>query len=184
MKIWELGSNANYYDNLTFLTKDGAEDYLERFLEYEFDGRSLVAQWNPLPVRLLEKIEKSDTPSLSGSVPVLNRKAINILYDLLEGSVELLPLISDIDEYYVLNVTKVIEAINHEKSEIKRFASSGRIMRFVKYSFIAEKLKETHIFKITDMPKAHVFVSDQFKDRALNNGLKGFEFTEVWESED
>lgn len=183
MRVWELNSDPNNFVNLSFLTQDNDDKYQTKFMSYEFDGRSLLKEWVPLPVRLLIELKKSDTPSLSAGIPVFNRKSIETLSEFLDGNVELLPLISSLDEYYLVNVINVRNCIDYDRSEFKRYSSSGRIMRFMRYSFLEEEVKDQTIFKISDLPKSRVFVTDAFREKVLSSRLVGYEFVEVWDSE-
>ncbi|WP_338012061.1 imm11 family protein [Brevibacillus laterosporus] len=52
-----------------------------------------------------------------------------------------------------------------------------------KFSFLEEKISGQHIFKLPEMPKNHVFVSDKFRNLVIDNGIIGWEFIEEWDSE-
>ena len=56
-------------------------------------------------------------------------------------------------------------------------------MRFIKYEFIKERVSGNPIFKIIDEPLKRPFVSDVFRQRVIDNNLKGFKFELVWDSE-
>jgi hypothetical protein len=56
-------------------------------------------------------------------------------------------------------------------------------VRFRKYSFVLEVVRDQPIFKLPEEKITRVFVSDLFRDRVLAAGLKGFEFTEIWDSQ-
>ncbi|MET3289317.1 UNVERIFIED_CONTAM: hypothetical protein ABID98_001887 [Brevibacillus sp. OAP136] len=84
----------------------------------------------------------------------------------------------------IINVVNVIDSVGYGKADVKRFASSGRIMRFNRHAFFTERIKNQHIFKIPELPKAYIFVSDEFRKRALKAELAGFQFIETWDSND
>ncbi len=86
------------------------------------------------------------------------------------------------DNYYVINVTTVLDCIDYEKAEYKAF-DDGSVMYFTKYAFRRDIIKKLNIFKTIEFPNADVFVSDEFRDRVLNHGLLGFNFVEVWDSQ-
>lgn len=176
MKIWHLDADVNNFENLTPI-KEKDWNILR------FDGTRLLDAWTPVAVRVIEEREKSDTPGLSGGIPVFSPKAVEVLKDLMEDSVEILPLRCRRGEYYAINVLNVLNCIDYEKAKFKRFQSSGRIMLFNKYTFKPECVKSEHIFKIIDEPARRPFVSDEFRNRVLDNELIGFKFELVWNSE-
>lgn len=99
-----------------------------------FDGRSRAASWQPVAVRRVKADQRSagrpsDFPWLSGAV-VMRRRTMETLRDLLEPSGEILPLgTTDGVELYVLNVTRIIDALDEQASEIVRFPDDGTVMR-------------------------------------------------------
>jgi len=81
--------------------------------------------------------------------------------------------------FYVINVTDLIDCLDYDNSEIKRFPSSGRVMRVIKYVFKIEKLRNTTIFKLPEFPKAISYVTEEFKNVVEENNIKGFKFKEL-----
>jgi hypothetical protein len=175
--VWDFRSDVENYVNLTLVNKNE----WDRFLECSFDGRKHSENWSPFAVKAIEVKNDSDFPSLSPGVPVLTDQAITILEQYLQGNTEILNLKSRVGNYSIINVTNVIDCIDYDKSDFKRFKSSGEIMKFFKYCFIADKIAGAHIFKITDLPHGYVFVSDDFKTKVEQSGLVGYEFIKVWE---
>jgi len=176
MKLWHLGADANNYDNLVPVKP-------EYWHKLEFDGTSQYNSWEPIAVRVIEDKKDSDNPSLQPGIPVFSEKALRVLGDLIKDSAEVLPLKCRKGKYYAINVVDVLDCINYDNSEVKRFISSGRIMRFIKYAFKPECVIGKYIFKIIDEPESRPFVSDEFRDRVISSGLIGFKFDLVWNSE-
>ncbi len=176
MKVWHWIADVDNFENLTTLKQEDWE-------KLRFDGRKLADTWTALAVRVMEDSKISDTPGLSSGAPVLSPRAISVLKDLMKDIVEVLPLICSSGEYYVINVLDVVECVDYEKAEFERYESSGRIMLFNKYAFKPECVKGKHIFKIIDEPVRRPFISDEFRNRVLENGLAGFKFELVWDSE-
>ena len=48
----------------------------------------------------------------------------------------------------------------------------------------ADRVQNQHISKIANQLHATVFVSDAFRNRVIESGLVGFEFVELWDSEE
>ncbi len=176
MKIWHLGADVNNFDNLIPIKE-------EDWNLLRFDGIRLSNIWKSIPVRVIEDRKKSDTPGLSAGIPVFSSRSIEVLNDLMADSVEILPLRCRKGDYYAINVLNVLDCIDYESSEFKKFENSGRIMRFIKYSFKPNYVNGKHIFKIVDEPVRRPFVSDEFRNRVLDNELVGFKFDLVWDSE-
>lgn len=57
----------------------------------------------------------------------------------------------------------MIDCLDYDKSEIKRFPSSGRVMRVMKYVFKIEKLMDAIIFKLSEFPKSISYVTEELK---------------------
>ncbi|WP_407712696.1 imm11 family protein [Clostridium sporogenes] len=81
------------------------------------------------------------------------------------------------------NVTNVKDCVDYEKAGVKRFKESDKILRFIKYAFKPESIKNEHIFKISEYSNVSVLVSNEFKNLVESSGLKGFLFIEVWDFE-
>ena len=176
MKIWHLGADVNNFDNLIPVKE-------KDWSLLRFDGTKLSDTWQPIAVRIIEEQKKSDTPGLSAGIPVLSSKAVEVLKNLMGNKVEILPLRCRRGEYYAINVLDVLDCVNYKNSEFKRFENSGRIMRFIKYSFNPNCVEGKQIFKIIDEPVRRPFVSDEFRNKVLDSELVGFKFELVWDSE-
>lgn len=184
MKIYKLDTDVN---NFEWLQPIPPLTYDEM---HAFNGNSLKKKWKPIKVKKMEP--DRDQPKIRplGDHPefvitAISKKAKEVLDDLICDEVEFLGLDCDEGRYYAVNITNVLNAIDRNKSEYKTFRDGKRIMYFIKYSFINnKKLSNSHIFKITDeLYGNHPFVSETFKKRVEENGLEGFVFEEVWDSE-
>ena len=179
MKIWKLCAEVNKYEKLCPV-KEFTADELQAF-----DGRSLKSEWIPLPVEPLEKKKRpkwSDYPGFT--IPVLSENALRILRPLIENSSEELELVFSERKFVAVNITAILDVVDYKESIYKTY-SDGGIMRFIKYSFReCDELKNHHIFKIVDERRRWPFVSEAFKQAVEENGLTGFEFELVWDSEE
>jgi hypothetical protein len=132
--VYLLDPDADRYMNLTLARIAEVDQLLERF-----DGRPMRDSWSPLDVEIIhdsrhEGRPACDFPLLFGPVPVLSERAAGALGELIEKHGELLPLRCDEGRYYAVNVTRVVDALDESRSELKRFRS-GRIMRVLRYEF-------------------------------------------------
>ena len=183
MKIWRMESelDAGY----KMLVSEDERSY--KALD-EFNGKSLEKDWVPLELEFIKDgthNKKCDTPALYTGFIIFNKKTVETVKSLLKDNVEILDVnvIDTDDKYYAINVIDVGEYLDHDKCEFKYF-SSGKIMRCVKFAFKANEVKNKHIFKISEFSGTFIFVSDEFKKTVEMARLKGFEFTEVWDSDD
>ncbi len=136
-------------------------------------GKPLNERWAPQEVYTYKKGKKRDFPHLRSGFPIFIPKVIEVVHDLIDKKVELLPLLHEELELYLGNVTEIVDCLDVEKSN----------PRYYEFSFRNERIagNET-IFKIPERIHADVFVTDAFRDRVLQAKLKGFEFTEVWDT--
>ncbi|MFC4321423.1 imm11 family protein [Litchfieldia salsa] len=181
MKIWSLNKQYGKYELLGFLNEKDSDVF-----QKEFVGITMENNWTPMEVTTYKKGKESDFPAGLLSPPVISEKAAEVLANLIEGQVEVLPLIIDHNrKYYVINVVNVLDCINPELSVSRTF--HGRTMEYTKYEFIPEVIGGQDIFKIVfhdtkKILKSAVFVSDIFRQRVIDSGLEGFDFIEVWDS--
>ncbi len=138
--------------------------------------------WTPLAAEWIEDDlnegkPKSDFPTL-GTFPVFSQRAVDALLDLLVENGELLPLEVEDGKYYIYNVTRRLDALDEEQSELMRF-STGRIMNVMRYGFQRAKLQGAAIFKVPQI-RGNVFVTEPFVRRVEEVRLTGLEFSEVW----
>lgn len=177
MRIWHLDCNVDDYENLTWLNEIDLDEV------QSYDGRNKLDGWKPLQVIRMYNRKYSNTPGLSSHIPVFDKKAVDALKDLLENHAEILPLECKDGEFYAINVIKVLDCIDYDKSEFKTFRDGKRIMRFKKYEFKEQIVAGKHIFKIVDEPLRRPFVSDEFRKRVIDCKLDGFKFDLVWDSD-
>ncbi len=122
----------------------------------------------------------NDYPCI-GQVPVFSGRAVSVLRDLLEPCGELLPLISDVGEYFAFNILAKSEALDVENSEADFDPDAGKETAFSidRFEFHEDKIGEHAIFRLREFP-AYEFVTDTFKQRVDDAGLNGMQFSKVW----
>lgn len=175
MNVWKLEFLVDDFD--VFMTNDWSIDDIRTY-----DGRHHAESWVPVKVRRLaprKLLELGDAPGFYSHIPVFSERAVEQLQSLIGDTVELLPIGFKKETFYAVNVLSVLDCMDYEKSIYKTF-SDGRIMRFIKYEFIREKVEGQHIFKLVDLSLSYAYVSDEFKSIVESNGLQGFRFECVW----
>lgn len=178
MKIWKLNFELDLYDNFVPEKEFTVEDI------HSFDGRAKLENWKPVKVKRMESeknLALSDAPGFL--FPVFSQKALDCLYPLIKNYVEVLPLEFEENDYFGINVINVLDAINYGEADYKTFRDGKRIMAFKKYAFLPSIVLNIPIFKIVDEKTRYAFVSSEFKKIAEDNGLTGFKFELVWDSE-
>ncbi len=176
MKVYILGADGDTFRPIDFDTEDGGLDFCN-----QFNGTPLK---NPLtgdePFRFFPaNLPKGDTPAFDPTIPVFNRKALNALVDLLKPNGQLLPITCEGEEYFLFNVTRLVDALDEDNCDLERF-DDGRIMDVDRYAFFMEKLRGETLFKLRQDPLGSVYVTDPFVQRVLETGLRGFRFPLVW----
>jgi hypothetical protein len=124
----------------------------------------------------------ADCIHLASTLPVFSRRAVEATRDLLGNNTELVELEWRGLGLVAVNVTEIRDALDVERSEVVRF-SSGRVMRVVKYEFFADRLRGASIFRLPELARSDLHVTDDFVTRVSECRLTGFEFTPVWPNE-
>ncbi len=180
MKIWEIGAIEERYDGLK--PKD---DYTYEEM-MSFDGRSHKEDWicrKVVPNVNPKKNPKFGDRSSCMGVLVFSEKAIEKLYDVMKDDIEILALDCDYGTFSLINVTTVLEALDHENSKMDFFEGTNQIMYIEKYAFFEDRIKGHNIFRIIEQKASRIFVTDKFVQTVKQNKLKGFRFSLVWDSE-
>ena len=97
---------------------------------------------------------------------------------------EFLPLRCKEADWVLFHVTRIIDALDEEASEIIYFPDARRkVLRFVKMSFRPQMLEGELMFRIPQRSSADVFVTDRFAQLVEQHDLIGFNLKLVWDSE-
>ena len=154
---------------------------------WSLNGISRRAAWQPMPVARLwvddegEPRTEADLPWLGGHVLVLRERAAGLLAPLLERHGELLPLSCPDADLWLFNVLTVVDALDEENSEIIRF-DDGDILNVERYAFRPDTAAGPAVFKVPQLLRGPLFVSDEFVGAVEAAGLTGPEFSELWSS--
>lgn len=175
IRIYELWLDHTYRTYET-LTNDG-------YKTYEFEGRPVKSRKfdSIRPSEYKDEVYKpiGDVFSIDTSSYIINEKAYNVLYPYLKNHSQIFQLKNEDKIFYVINVTDIIDCLDYDKSEIKYFPSSGRIMGVKKYAFHNKKLKNAIIFKLPEFSKNVSYVTEEFKNVVEENYITGFKFKEL-----
>lgn len=131
-----------------------------------------------------QTFEPADLPWLGSHALVLRARAREVLAPVLGDDVELLPLRStDGVELWVTHALRVEPVLDVDGSELKRFASSGRIMRIVEHRFLPSVAAAGAAFRLAEMPRGALYVTAPVVAAAAAAGLTGAHFELVWSSD-
>jgi hypothetical protein len=148
-----------------------------------FDGTPCAASWVPVSVARLRvwedgrPLEPGDFPSGCGFV--VSRAAKDLLGPDMENAGELLALNCPDGEFWTLNVTRLVDALDEDKSKVLRSSETNRILMVNQHYFHADRLGP-EIFKLSQTPRGLIYFTESFVDRVKSTSLKGFDFKLVW----
>lgn len=179
MKLYQLWSDHTYR---AFETKEK-----DGYKTFSFRGEP-VSNWTdatlyPSMHRTEIGKEIGDVLPVEVSAVVVNAHCFQIIKERIQDAVQVLNARSETQPLFVLNVTDIRDCLDREKSKVKLFSSSGRIMRIEEYVFRREMLGNAFIFKIPEEVHTHPYVTEDFKELMEQNGIKGFKFVLVWQDE-
>lgn len=187
--VWLLDHNTIDFNDLSY--RD------ERYGNFpRRDGTPEFETWEPQhlwyhPLDFQEDKGIANFPSWGG-VTICDAKAKAIMQELIDDCVEFLPLIfhkgthpgayvtttTSYGEYYVINPVKILDCLDHQRSEFSYF---GPLRKIDKYVFKPDCIGETPIFILPISKRTKLFVTDAFKQLVEDNNLTGLEFIKVWE---
>lgn len=123
----------------------------------------------------------------SASQVIISQKAVDALSDIWDKHATLYPVILEDrpdEPYYMVVVHTVIDCIDREKSvgTINDFEDDERCGYFDlirEWVFREEEIGDNLMFVLPDNP-ATIYVTEQFKQRIVDAGLKGFGFRKTF----
>lgn len=175
MKIYRLDFDVNNYKSIQLCDKVDGDFY------QMFDGERLEKKWTiPDVCEYEEDIDLLDGDAPGFIIPVLNKRALDLLWPIIKGDVEVLPLNKNGELLYGINVLSIIDAVDYELSTYRTYRDGKRIMSFKKISFKEDKVNDTNIFKVIDLKRGDIYVSEEFYNAVIKNNLKGFKMIKVY----
>lgn len=141
--------------------------------------------WEPIEVTLYEDRKGKERKKPIGDVmgwlrPMMNENAKQILAPLIGKTVEFLPMIYDIGNFFVLNVDW-IECVDIAASVVVIGERSKAIIDIKEFAFQKDQLDNIHMFHVPELKGSSLFVSDIFKRVVEINKLQGLIFYPVKE---
>lgn len=162
-------------------------DFLPEFpFGWDWEPTRLSASWRT-PELVGQVSSFNDYPCVNLQVPAFSERAADSLKHFLAPNGELLPATWNGRRYQLFNCLKVVEILNHSET-IGAFVDPGYAPKKGKLSIasslsvlgiVEEKLSGLSVFEMRELP-GQVFVTNEFVDCAIQNGLNGFDFIKAW----
>jgi hypothetical protein len=168
---------------------DMSVDHQMKVLSTLGQGIPFQGDWAPLSVWSLKKPRKRRLENLCDlsviaaklSVPVMSGRAKSVFEPLLGASAQWLRLDFEAGSYWLLNSLRVLNALDVPKSAIRYF-SNGSLWEVERYALQPSVVADELLFKVSTAPY-DVLVTERFRAVVVENGLTGFHFQPVWDSE-
>lgn len=131
-----------------------------------------------------EIFTEADMPWMMDHWLVMRDHVRKELEPVMSGDVEFLPLITDDGlRLWITHALNNLPVLDLERSEIKRFPSSGRIMRIVRHHFLPQVEQAEVAFHLEEMKRGSLYVTGKVVDAVHRAGFTGTKFTEIWDTE-
>lgn len=181
MRIWimdiDFGKNE---ENCTY-ELEAEKNSLKLFQKELDDGKPHIQKPKDLCLKLVDGTVPCDCSDLCvpSGVLLFSEQAKESLKELLRDCVEFIPIKYEDQLYYIVHSLHFLDAIDYEHAEKAWFG-------FKKYAFFPEQIENVNLFKLLlnghKIPVDN-FVTDAVRDKVIQDGLTGFKFTLVWDSE-
>ena len=141
--------------------------------------------WTPVAMHLLREedgvtLAEADAPWFGSHCLILRRAAAELIEPLTAGQAELLPLICDDADLWLLHAIECRDALDPDESDLVRF-SAGRIMTVRKHVFDPKALRGARCFRDSKTPRGPLYLAGDVVDVLLDAGISGFHPKLVWE---
>jgi hypothetical protein len=145
-----------------------------------FRGKAQSENWVPPKMELHsedegKKLGYSDAPTVNSEALIFRPSVVAAMGDMLRQYGELLPLDCPGEDLVVYNVTRLIDALDEERSVLRRL-ESGVLYMIECPAFRPEVVEGVDIFKIPQMGAGTIYVSHRFVDLWQASKLHGLNF--------
>lgn len=181
MRVWQWGYEADKYDSFTF---PNPIEVFDQYFEPYFDGTLIGNKWGDVKFETYRSDKvSSDCTGIGSQIPIFNERAAQVLSPFLNANVELLPIQHPAQRFYAVNVTRLIDGLDYDKSEVQYAEGHpGFVVDVSRFVFKLDVIRDYPIFKIPEFKRLRVFVTDTFKEAVEANRLTGFTFKLLWDS--
>lgn len=186
MKIWKLDSDMNEYES--FKLKNEDKEFLRSFKKEMSNGEPKKGKFDNLELEVIDVGKLSDLPQFWNYAGALlfSERAKKSLEAYLEESVEFILMKYNNLNYYLVNVTKIIDGIDYDSAKLRKL-DTGLVVGLDKYAFKENEIEKLNMFKVLLNGKIHnseIYISSYLKEKIDELKLEGFQFTKVWDLEE
>jgi hypothetical protein len=179
MKLFDLTCDLNNY--ASFLFRDVGES--AKWRDGYFEGTPRGSSY-PIPVgvrnREGDELRSEALPDFTliglSPIPTFSQRAVDCLGAILREHGELAAI--QMDEpmlYFGFNPITIVDVLDEEKSQIKRFTDGG-VMRVERHVLFDSVASLPPIFKIPQTRRNTTYVNEEFVRLVEERGLTGFRF--------
>ncbi len=177
--LWDVMIDSNIYRTFD------PGDYLSQTVQFSdmFQSNQLLLDSWEIPNLKLFRYEGEEQKPLADfmsgfDVPSVRKEATEVIRPLVEGTVEFLPLETEIGNYFALHV-KFLDCLDASRSVVERAEEDGSIIGVDRYAFHWDRLRDAHMFRIPEQGLSRLFVSASFKSIYEENKWTGLLFYPV-----
>jgi hypothetical protein len=160
---------------------DGRERdfYPDRPCGMQWRVSPLSAIWRPL--KLVGRVRSFNDNPMWWPIPAFSRRAVDALRSFLEPNCEILPIIHPAGEYYLINVLKVADIVDHQKSVVSFIAPTDQhvLCDYDYYHIEPDRLHGLSIFRMRN-DWISTYVTTEVVAAVRAAGLNGFVFDKIW----
>jgi hypothetical protein len=174
MAVWQLETDIDFTTFVFKLQED--ELFFKNLVEDKFDNSlPIAAIWRPLYLIRDEPKKMPDFFDISNTgVIAVSEQALSKLESQINSGIEFLPLETDAGKFFAINVLKVIDCLDKERSKFTA-TQAGIIINYSFLEFDSEKINGNMIFKIPELPYT-VLVTQDLQDICDEEYLQGLSF--------
>ncbi len=182
MKIYKIVSNVSDYQRIM------PTDDSEYSNTLSFDCETKEEVWNPIDMYVFNsKKKKGNFYSLGGiGALAFDEKVLDIMQTIFEMAGEILPVNVGKEVLYILNVLECVNALDDSNTKFSIYPDGTR-GRILSYSFHADRISESCLYKIPETSKVDVLTysgikdpEDEFYSLYFEHKLKGLIFEEIY----
>jgi len=159
------------------------EDESDASLMASRDATPKLSTWRPIRVRTFDEKGGKRKPiaDISGMVglTLFSERAYEVTHPLLKGCGEFLPFICGSQRLWGFNVTRLIDCLDENASELVRFPSTGRVMDVRTYVFQDVGDLGVCIFGIPQFKGIRTYSTEATRDLFTDHGLTGMSFRKL-----
>lgn len=185
MKVWNLTADMDGYESFKF--KNEEKDFLRNFKNEMSKGEKIKGKFDNFELEIIDTGESSDLPRFWNYIGTLvfSERAKKCLEAYLEDCVEFIPVKYEQINYYMLNVVRIADAIDYDCATFRKL-DTGLVVGMDKYAFKKDVIKNINMFKVLlngRIYDSEIYISSELKEKIEEFNLKGFKFTEMWDSD-